>query len=120
MLQSAKPLFYDFLTIYLLCLTISIHGLQWHTLAALSECTHGKHTVHMGIKQQFESIERNLKRSTFTIYPDNSLKQAFDVFITIFVAYWAIILPVVEFGINTTMSISKGKSTYDLEFGVQP
>ena len=33
---------------------------------------------------------------------------------------WALKLLFLEFGINTTVNVSKGKSPYELAFGVQP
>ena len=54
-----------FLAICLLCPTISLPGLQWHPLAATSECTNREHIKHMGREWQFESFTRNIIDAVF-------------------------------------------------------
>ena len=54
-----------FLAICLLCSTISLPGLQWHPLAAMSKCIHREHIVHMGREWQFESFARNIIVAVF-------------------------------------------------------
>ena len=57
--------FNSFLAICLLCPTISIPGLQWHLLIAMSKCKHREHIEHMGIEQQFASFESKIKDAVF-------------------------------------------------------
>ena len=63
--NQQKFFFNIFLTICFICPTISIPGLQWHMLAALSGCPQMEHTKHTGRERQFESFERKTIDTVF-------------------------------------------------------
>ena len=66
--NQQKLFFKIVLTICSLFPTISIPGLQWHMLAALSKCRYREHTKHIGRERQFESFERSPIDAVFLSY----------------------------------------------------